>query len=368
MNKVAKKLLSAVLALSLMLSLITVVSADADKKISVTISIERFTIGQGYLLEPTSVEVNEGASAKDVIEKVAESEGIKLNYSSYGSYLDSIDNGDTGVLNIPEQIQNMPIIEVDYGYGPLHYDAPTNTSTNILFEDNKKLGTGSYGDLAGWMYSYNNECSNNSLDAQPVADGDVIRVQFSVYAAGADLGFQSWYENIESAKLANKDALSKLVAGASKIPELNEARNAAVAVLEKYEVSQEEVDAAYTELNKAVEAYNAEKETTTEPAEKETVTNIKLDKAKIYSIKNVKRYKAKVKVKKVTNAKGYQYRYATNSEFKNSIIKTTTKRIFTTRELIKNKRCYIKVRAYRKVNGVKKYGKWSSVKSVKIKK
>ncbi|MFR4318178.1 MAG: hypothetical protein ACLT2Z_01105 [Eubacterium sp.] len=215
MNKVSKKILSLVLALALVVSTMTVTFAEANDKVTVTVTIERFTIGQGYLLKPTSVEVDKNASVKDVLEKVAQENNIKLNAttSSYGYYLDSISYADTGVVNIPESISSMPGIDADYGGDyTVHYDAPTNTTVNSHFEDEQKLGGGSFTDLAGWMYALNNKESDNGMDAQPVADGDVVRVQFSVYAAGADIGFKSWYAGIESAKLADKDSLIKKVA------------------------------------------------------------------------------------------------------------------------------------------------------------
>ena len=79
MNKVSKKILSLVLALALVVSTMTVTFAEANDKVTVTVTIERFTIGQGYLLKPTSVEVDKDASVKDVLEKVAQENNIKLN-------------------------------------------------------------------------------------------------------------------------------------------------------------------------------------------------------------------------------------------------------------------------------------------------
>ena len=101
------------------------------------------------------------------------------------------------------------------------------------------------------------------MDAQPVNDGDVVRVQFSVYAAGADLGFTSWYDNIESAKLANKDELIKIVAGVDAEGAYKDARAEAVEVLENYDATQEEVDDALAKLG--YEEPTTEQETTEAP-------------------------------------------------------------------------------------------------------
>ena len=403
MNKVSKKILSLVLALALVVSTMTVTFAEANDKVTVTVTIERFTIGQGYLLKPTSVEVDKDASVKDVLEKAAQENNIKLNAttSSYGYYLDSISYADTGVVNIPESISSMPGIDADYGGGyTVHYDAPTNTTVNSRFEDEQKLGGGSFTDLAGWMYALNNKESDNGMDAQPVADGDVVRVQFSVYAAGADIGFKSWYAGIESAKLADKDSLIKKVAELSAKENQDKDLTEAISVLEKYDATQQEVDDALAKLQVTDEtttpavttpAVTTQVPTTEAPTTPAVTTpavttpavttpavttqvptteapTVVLGNTKIRKVTNVKKYKAKIKIKKVAKAKGYQFKYADNKKFKKSIVKNTTKLTLTTKKFKKNSRCYVKVRAYAIVGKVKSYGKWSKVKSVKIKK
>ncbi|MDO5521850.1 MAG: NEAT domain-containing protein [bacterium] len=77
---------------------------------------------------------------------------------------------------------------------------------------------------------------------------------------------------------------------------------------------------------------------------------------------------ATVTVKKVTGATGYQISYATS---KNGTYKaagtTTTKTSYTVKGLKKNKTVYVKVRAYKVINGKKVYGSYSAVKAVKVK-
>ena len=91
-------------------------------------------------------------------------------------------------------------------------------------------------------------------------------------------------------------------------------------------------------------------------------------KVKLTSAKNGKGKKLTVKWKKVTGAKGYQLQYALNKKFKKKKIVQTKKTKSTIKKLKKKKTYYIRVRAY-KMNGRKKvYGKWSTVKKVKIKK
>lgn len=84
------------------------------------------------------------------------------------------------------------------------------------------------------------------------------------------------------------------------------------------------------------------------------------------TIKNNRRLK--VTFKKVTGAKGYQIAYATNKKFKGQKTVTTRKLSYTLKKLKKNKRYYVRVRAYKLSDGKKVYGKWSVVKKKKTRK
>lgn len=69
---------------------------------------------------------------------------------------------------------------------------------------------------------------------------------------------------------------------------------------------------------------------------------------------------AKIAWRKVNGAKGYQVKWSVNKKFKKAKKKFTKKNCITLKRLNKN-RYYIKVRAYKTVNGKKVYGKWSRV-------
>ena len=88
----------------------------------------------------------------------------------------------------------------------------------------------------------------------------------------------------------------------------------------------------------------------------------------VSSVKNKKKKSITLTFKKVKNATGYQYSYATNKKFKKAKSKTTKKLSVTIKKLKKKKTYYVRVRAYSVANGKKKYGKWSKIKKVKIKK
>lgn len=91
-------------------------------------------------------------------------------------------------------------------------------------------------------------------------------------------------------------------------------------------------------------------------------------KAVIRSIKNIKGRKISLKLKKIKDAKGYQIRYCDNKRFQGYINKNTKNIKVIIRGLDKRTRYWVKARAYKKVDGRKKYGTWSKVKKIKIKK
>ena len=86
--------------------------------------------------------------------------------------------------------------------------------------------------------------------------------------------------------------------------------------------------------------------------------------------KALKGKKAKVNLKKVAQASGYEIMYSTNMNFTKKATKkvSTTKITKTIRKLKKKKTYYIKARAYKLDGKTKVYGKWSLIKKVVIKK
>ena len=96
---------------------------------------------------------------------------------------------------------------------------------------------------------------------------------------------------------------------------------------------------------------------------------VTVSQAAISGLKNSASGKMSVVLKKISGADGYELVYSTDSKFKSAkkvSISSTTK---TLSKLKKGKTYYVKARAYKKdSNGTKIYGKYSSVKKIKIKK
>ena len=71
---------------------------------------------------------------------------------------------------------------------------------------------------------------------------------------------------------------------------------------------------------------------------------------------------------KSTTGTGYQYQWSTSKNFKKNYLTKTTKKTNVTISTSQSKTYYVRVRAYKThTNGTKYYGKWSTVKKVKVK-
>ncbi|MDR0848629.1 MAG: hypothetical protein LBN10_06235 [Propionibacteriaceae bacterium] len=234
------------LVLGILLSLgISITPANAADNVAY-LSIERFTLGQGYVLEPVEVPVTSGLTAAQMLAQTLTSEGIQ--YTNIGSvasnfYLVALkDDAGSATADIPDYITER--IE-DYW----DEDVEGRASPDWL-------GQGDYFFMSGWMWVANNEMGQVGMSDYEVQAGDVVRLMFSVTDYGSDLGVEgAWSPNLITQ--ANKDALTKAVAAinsaADKAAQLaqsgmQDAYDNAIAVLSDIESSQAGVDAALAQL------------------------------------------------------------------------------------------------------------------------
>ena len=102
-----------------------------------------------------------------------------------------------------------------------------------------------------------------------------------------------------------------------------------------------------------------------------TVLNINIPATKITKLTSGNK-QFKVKWKKVAIADGYKIQYSTDKKFKKGVktvsaigTKTTS---YTIKKLKKNKKYYVRIRAYKITGNTSPYSSWSKVKTVKTKK
>ena len=202
------------------------VTCDPEVASSIVISIEAFSIGMGYVVEPYKITLdNATLSAMATYFALPSAEAMKaqlngaflLEYvihlhgytSMYtgaiesGYYLASISGVDTSNATITEEMEGKLN---EKGMAVENYE---------VYEDGT-LSQMDFVQLSGWMYGANGVALNVGFDQYIPQNGDVVRVQFTL-AWGMDVGLQgglgmgdigSFYPEV------NKDELTSLIAEA----------------------------------------------------------------------------------------------------------------------------------------------------------
>ena len=193
-----------------------------------TWTVEALTIGYGYVIEPVLFPVYEGENAAKALDRLLTENGFSYNCTGNtdsGFYLSSIGRG--GALKkgsdksfgagekfaVPEELDESKIPAalaeqlsgLDTGWGEGEYT----------------LGEFDYTFMSGWMYTLNNILPNVGFADSYLSDGDVVRVQYTLYGYGMDIGFSMWGGEGYYAT-ANKDALLTEIAQMNALPNLNE--------------------------------------------------------------------------------------------------------------------------------------------------
>ena len=168
------------------------------------LTVERFTIGQGFFMEPAYVDVMEGDTVSKLLTRVL---GDKASIRDEGNYLQYIVGADTGSAVIPQYIA-----ESSGG------KCTTESVMNYYNERGKDkwdpgdLGEFTYSLQSGWMYHMNGIAPGVGIGETHVSDGDVIRIQHTVYNLGRDV-------EVGNAGVTNKDALLRTIAQVKTEPE-----------------------------------------------------------------------------------------------------------------------------------------------------
>ncbi|WP_313132995.1 DUF4430 domain-containing protein [Anaerocolumna sp.] len=154
-------------------------SNDGDVIGHAVVCVEMFTVGSGYLIEPVFVEIKEGENAAKVLDRLLTSNNF--DYGKTGTldsnfYLENI-RGDS-ISSIPTDTSSIP--EVLLEHIPEFYERSTPDS----------LGEFDYTSGSGWMYCVNSVFPNVGFADYYLADGDVMRVQFTL-SYGMDIGGSS---------------------------------------------------------------------------------------------------------------------------------------------------------------------------------
>lgn len=171
------------------------------------ISVEKGTLGQGYIIEPTAVTLQSGDTVKTVTERVLEANGRSAltRTESYGYYIAGISDPDRGAISIPAFVQQMITAK----------DLKVNTND---IKEPQYLNEFDYTTQSGWMYCVNNVYPEVGAASTKVQSGDVIRWQFTMVGQGQDL--KEGDPSISANEKLNRDNLYKTMAYIHKTSEL----------------------------------------------------------------------------------------------------------------------------------------------------
>lgn len=207
-------------------------------------SLEAFTIGLGYIIEPIEVDLIKGRKASHELDQLLRNYGF--SYENTGTlessfYFAHLVAEESEIYKVKPSISEPLKIALDGQYDEENY-----------FEES--LGEFDFNSLSGWMYAVNNIFPNVGFADYYLSEEDVMRVQYTI-ALGADIG-GGWGNNFFN--LVNKDLLTRKVAQINSSdakdellanPIFKEAYHHAYKVLQTVDVTQSEIDLALKRLD-----------------------------------------------------------------------------------------------------------------------
>lgn len=221
-------------------------AAEGEVIGQIVVSVEAFTLGGGYIIEPCYVDILAGEDAAQLLVRVLTANGLTYTAEgadSRGFYLEDIKG------------EKLSTIDVNGDTIPAELKAKLteNKLTISKRKDANRLGEFDYTKGSGWMFCMNNIFPNVSFSSIYPADGDIMRVQFTLaYGSDVNGGITSLLT------VANKDALTEKIAQINaalaekpnylKDNGMTKSYEAAMAVLTNLTSTQAEVDAALAAL------------------------------------------------------------------------------------------------------------------------
>jgi len=250
MKKILSFLLAAALVFTIALPAFAAGYNPPSKGGYVYASVDINTLGDGFLCEPVKVPFSAGESYEAVaLRLLGASNIVGENDPDMGLYIAGIVLPRNITVKIPQIILNK-----------------IGTPLSGSKAKGSALSEKEYSYDAGWMFTTNNAMVPMGLSSWYPQDGDVFRMQFSLYGYGADLGVAlSWPE--APAPLYNGADRGALLKAAAEINSSSDrvklladsdvlaAYNSANTVLTNLTVTQSQVNSAQAALQKAVDAF-----------------------------------------------------------------------------------------------------------------
>ena len=202
MKKISKIITSIIICLLLLVSINKEQTTYANNKVEFVLSVELFTVGGGYLVEPVYLSISEGDSLASAVVNALKAKGYVTYYSgeiNTNFYLAYVGNGENSATRYEGYKRSQTPAN------PKKLNFQTNISLNLKnslsmdenifyfdetdFSQNYKkyIGEFVYTNASGFMYCVNNEFTAMSMGEYKPKNDDVIRIQFSL-AYGQDIG------------------------------------------------------------------------------------------------------------------------------------------------------------------------------------
>lgn len=276
-HNLIKKVSSFVLSVTLLLTSNAMVLAAGEVKPqqnSVTVTVEKLTLMDGFVLAPTKVTVGSGESLGSILDRVVGNQMIWQGDRLYA------------VVGAQSSGDSVPTVISAMGVNENNEASPTQASLNeVGLLSPGQLGERDYNSMSAWMCTINNQLIGSEMAGYVPNPGDVIRVQFSLWGNGADLG-QTLSGNVPAIFVADKDPLLEALAQVRNSPYFNQfmtdaafsdAYDQAMSVAKNLQASQGAVDAATDQL-KTLQPISAESITL-------SVGNLEMNVAQTYELK-----------------------------------------------------------------------------------
>lgn len=258
MKKIFKSLVTGLVVAGMTATtMLASVSADEATKEYVTVSVEKFSIGQGYVFEPVTVELKDGDKGMDVLKRAVGEENIIVTSSDWGSYISGFKDTDSGEVKLAKI-----------------YDGLVSSESLTARTTEGALSELDYTSEAGFMFFVNGASAMEGIDSYTPKNGDVIQMCFTIYNYGADIGIDnsSWGGSVSLIGEVSRVNLTKAIAQAN--GENVDAKDA-VAVISNLDSTQNDIDKACESLLKKIEDANAKPDN--DPEIKDDNTNTDVD-------------------------------------------------------------------------------------------
>lgn len=252
-----KKIFSWILILSMVISVITpgsalAVNAEEVYEGYVYVTVERFTLGQGLAAEPKKIGYKSGESMADILKRGYGDDAIVTSTSAWGESFDGFVDGGEPEGWTPEQIPQKIVDALGVA---------GEYTTAVTIDDIKASGRVKADTLSNYDYtgqSYLMTCIDNKSaqygisglkagetdDGTSFHDGSVFRVEFGIYNYGGDLNIAYGSTLID---FPDKDELIREIVDYTGDKTLSVYTDA-VAVLEDWDATEEEVEEAEGKL------------------------------------------------------------------------------------------------------------------------